>query len=65
MNEPRPDDPNDVRALPAPPSFRERWTLSPSAARFVRDRAATLRTDPATVLEDVILVERRRVEGAI
>jgi hypothetical protein len=43
----------------------ERWTLSPSAARFIRDRAEALKTDPVIVLEDLILVERRRVEGAI
>lgn len=63
MSKPRSDKPkDDVRALPTAP---ERWTLSPSAARFVRDRAETLKSDPATVLEDLILVERRRVEGAI
>jgi hypothetical protein len=43
----------------------DRWTLSPPAAAFVRDRAELLKTDPATVLDDLILVERRRVEGSI
>lgn len=48
-----------------PPRLPEHWRLSPSAARFIRDRAEALKTDPATVLEDLILVERRRIEGAI
>jgi hypothetical protein len=43
----------------------ERWTLSPSATAFVRERAQRLNTDPATILEDLVLVERRRVEGAL
>lgn len=48
-------------ALPA----RNRWRLSPNAAAFVRERARLLHTDPETVLEDLVLVERRRVEGAL
>jgi hypothetical protein len=43
----------------------ERWTLSPSATAFVRERAQILKTDPATILEDLVLVERRRVEGSL
>lgn len=43
----------------------QRWALSPSATAFLRDRAETLKTDPATLLEDLVLVERRRVEGAL
>jgi len=46
-------------------SLPERWPLSASATAFVRERADRLKTDPATVLEDLVLVERRRVEGAI
>jgi hypothetical protein len=44
---------------------RERWELSPGAAAFIKERAQRLRTDPATVLEDIVLVERRRCEGAL
>ena len=44
---------------------RNRWRLSPNAAAFVRERARLLHTDPETVLEDLVLVERRRVEGAL
>lgn len=44
---------------------RDRWRLSHGAAAFIRERARLLQTDPATVLEDLVLVERRRVEGAI
>lgn len=44
---------------------RERWLLSPSAAAFIKERARALKTEPATVLEDLVLVERRRVEGAL
>lgn len=47
------------------PRLVARWTLTPAAAAFIRERAKTLRTDPETVLEDLVLVERRRVEGAI
>jgi len=43
----------------------ERWTLSPSATAFVRERAQHLNTDPAMILEDLVLVERRRVEGGL
>lgn len=43
----------------------ERWTLSPSATAFVRERAQRLGTDPAALLEDLVLVERRRVEGGL
>jgi hypothetical protein len=43
----------------------QRWALSPSATAFLRDRAETLKTDPATLLEDLVLVERRRVEGSL
>jgi hypothetical protein len=52
------------------PSDRERelpdrWALSPGATAFVRERADRLKTDPAIILEDLVLVERRRVEGSI
>jgi hypothetical protein len=59
------------KALPACPATIDspnaipRWTLTPAAAAFIRDRAKTLKTDPETILEDLVLVERRRVEGAI
>jgi hypothetical protein len=54
------------KSLDATPSgTAERWSLSPSATAFVRDRAHRLGTDPATILEDLVLVERRRVEGSI
>lgn len=43
----------------------QRWVLSPSATTFLRDRSETLKTDPATLLEDLVLVERRRVEGSL
>jgi hypothetical protein len=52
-------------AGPQETARRERWELSPGAAAFVKDRARLLRTDPATVLEDIVLIERRRCEGAI
>jgi hypothetical protein len=47
------------------PQAIERWTLSPGATAFVRERAQILKTDPATILEDLVLVERRRVEGSL
>ncbi len=47
------------------PISPERWLLSPSTTAFVLERADRLKTDPATVLEDLVLVERRRVEGSI
>jgi len=47
------------------PANIERWALSSSATAFLRDRAETLKTDPATLLEDLVLVERRRVEGSL
>jgi hypothetical protein len=43
----------------------ERWQLSPAATAFVRERAQRLNTGPEAILEDLILVERRRVEGAL
>lgn len=43
----------------------QRWALSPSATAFLRERARTLKTDPATLLDDLVLVERRRVEGSL
>lgn len=56
-----------VESAAGPPEThrRERWELSPGAAAFVKDRARSLRTDPATVLEDIVLVERRRCEGGL
>lgn len=54
---------NGPAASIASPAAVEHWTLSPGAAAFVRERAKALKTDPATVLEDIIVVERRRVGG--
>lgn len=47
------------------PRLVDRWTLTPAAAAFIRERAKSLKTDPESILEDLVLVERRRIEGAI
>lgn len=64
MSTHRPPEPADDAQPEGAPS-RNRWRLSPNAAAFVRERARLLHTDPETVLEDLVLVERRRVEGAL
>lgn len=63
MSKTKPNTPDNLAAGDSSPL--ERWRLSSSAAAFVRERAKRLNTDPVTIIEDVILVERRRVEGAI
>ena len=65
MSERSSTKPEIAEALPNALPTRNRWRLSPNAAAFVRERARLLHTDPEAVLEDLVLVERRRVEGAL